>query len=151
VVLDYNDDFEVTWRDPEDGGLSWSYDAVHFPTPFPLLSQDIASLAFGEFGTRIAWVNGYPFRVFRLRPPAPELAERGFADVWFNDYLHRLRTVSESLAGADYESLPAEELAANLETYISQYGQAWYYTLDIFPGHGQTHARIDRVLRTRAG
>ncbi len=132
MVSSYNDDFEVTWRDPEDAKLTWKRFARP-DEPLPLLVQDILRIQQEEnSGQQPIWINGYAFVRFPLPPPRTppqEVVEQGISAIWFNEYQPRVRDTASNLRNANDESLPVEELAANLEGLSREMAQAFASTV----------------------
>ena len=134
MVLSYTEDFEVTWANPEDATEHWICQSFRFPDPKPLLNQEVITVFqerfLGSSGGRTIWVNGYSFiRLPSSAPlPAPEITERGTADVWFNDYQYRVRDTAERLRERDYDSMSNQDLAANLEALFKEMAEAFLYT-----------------------
>lgn len=130
MVLSFNDDFEVTWREPADAENTWLLDSVHWPLAQPRLSQEILGIFVGiGIEWDVVWVNGYMY-VRRLGPPPPrpEVLERGPSDVWFKDYQALVCTMSDEIRDGDYEVMTSEELAAAIPELAAKAGEALLYT-----------------------
>ena len=89
MVLECTERFEVTWEDPADAQLHWSWDKMHHSRPVPPLCFDLVeSESEIVFGSRLIHLNGYIFsHGFSMPSPPPEVQERGALDVWENDYV----------------------------------------------------------------
>jgi pyruvate,water dikinase len=115
VTVD-RDDFAVDWGDPEDAGLTWTFDAMHNPDPvLPLAQHFMRTNNRVVFGGRTRYVNGYGYALMTGIPaPTTELFSRGLS-VWDEDYVPRLDAFCRGVVARDWETMGTAELADELD------------------------------------
>lgn len=115
------DSFDVTWDDPADAALTWTWDRMHNPRPVvPFGRHYFAEIDRGITNARTRWVNGYPYQVgFDLPIPPREVAERGLS-IWTEDYVPRIRTWCTSVRTTDFDAMGDEELVAALDALVPE-------------------------------
>jgi pyruvate,water dikinase len=60
-------DFPVTWDDPADARLAWTFDKVHWPDPMPPLVFAVAGAALARGLTRASQAQERPIAAIRVR------------------------------------------------------------------------------------
>ena len=60
-------DFPVTWENPEDGRLHWTYDGYHYPEPVAPLEYELTAAIYEEGINRAIVELNIPFRVKSAR------------------------------------------------------------------------------------
>jgi pyruvate,water dikinase len=60
-------DFPVTWDDPADARLAWTFDKVHWPDPMPPLVFAVAGEALARGLTRASQAQERPIQAIRVR------------------------------------------------------------------------------------
>jgi pyruvate,water dikinase len=134
-VATCDEQFNVTWGDPENAKLSWQWDKMHQPLPIPALVADMRLDENIFDNTRTVTLNGYEYAANRTLPgPTPEVIERGAHAVWEDDYRHRVRTYCDGLRSADYDSMSAAELVDKLPSIAAEAGRTFRYTMYVVFG-----------------
>ena len=140
------DSFEVSWANPADAAITWTFDQVHAPRPLPPLSMHIwAEFYRAVLGAPVAVANGYGF-FGNMDIPAPtdEIMRRGVIDVWENDYLPSIRAHCERIRTADYSGMTATELVERLTEIVDETTEALRLTLVVvFAFMGPTLALVE--------
>ncbi|MGI8927340.1 MAG: PEP-utilizing enzyme [Tepidiformaceae bacterium] len=129
-----------------DRAFTWMYDPMHWPQPLPPLSQDIVrSIMTGAFQVETAFVNGYPFmKDYGPPPPTPEVLEKGAVRIWEDEFVPRIAAFCEAVRSADYESLPAADLAGRVPELFREAGEMYRCTMVvILPFMGPTLGLIE--------
>jgi pyruvate,water dikinase len=147
VVQSFTEDFRVTWKDPADGELTWTWDQMHFPRPVPPLTAHVLERLYYSvcMGTRSIIVNGYIYAFeLTLPPPTPEVLERGPFEVWETEYVPQVREACSRLRSTNYGAMSAAELADSLDRLITDANDAFRYTLVVvFAFMGPTFELVD--------
>jgi rifampicin phosphotransferase len=143
--LTATDSFEVTWSDPADAQLTWTFDQVHAPRPVPRLSMQV----FGTFyrdvlGAPAVVANGYGFfHDLTVPPPTQEIVERGVVPVWENEFLPRIREHCQRVRERDYKAMSASQLVEELKQLVPDTVELLRLTLIVvFPFMGPTLAFV---------
>ncbi len=146
MVVSYTDDFQVTWKNPEDAKLSWNFDPMHFPRPLTPLTGEFLDRMYSAFmGARTVYVNGYAFSsMVSPPPPTPEILRRGALDVWMNDYMPRVRDGCRRLRSTDYDGMSLEQLGAAADRILGDGVETFSYTMLVITGFmGPTFGFVD--------
>src|SRR5574341_664024 len=138
MVQSVSEDFTVVWDDPADAGLHWSWDKMHGPRLVPPLAADVNTLTNSAvFKGRSVSLNGYAYTTgIEFPTPTPEVNERGVHDVWWNDYVPRVRAACERVRNAGYNGMSATDLAEALDDIIAEASDAFRYTMVVAMAFG---------------
>ena len=129
-ILSHDDDFHVTWADPERNNESWVHDRLHAPWAMPPLTQAffvrIMDLA---FDVPTVFVNNFAF-MHDFGPPmtTAEVEARGPVPIWNEDFEPAVRAHCETMLTRDYASMSSEEIAQALPGYFDDSGRAFRLT-----------------------
>lgn len=136
MVAKFTDDFQVEWKNPEDSGLTWLYDPMHFPRPLvPLTGEFLDRMYSAYMSARTVYVNGFAFSSgMNPRPPSPEIVKRGAFDVWTNDNMPKAQRFCEELRSADYDSMGVAELGDSVEKIMAEAVEAFGLTMVVITG-----------------
>lgn len=136
MVQAFTDQFEVTWTDPADAGVTWLYDPMHFPRPLTPLAAELLRRIYEEFmSARTVFVNGYAFSTPPTpRPPTPAMLERGILDVWTNDFQPRIEANARAVRGADYERMELPALGDAVRQAVADSVRAFGYSMEAIAG-----------------
>jgi len=129
-----------------DPNASWMMDAMHFPRPLPLLSQEILGTTLRDaFKLDVTFVNGFGYaRDYAPPPPTAEVMEKGAVPIWENEFVPRIAEFCSNIRRADYTAIPAAELAGRLPGIFRDAAKAFEYTMIVvFPFMGPTLAAVE--------
>ena len=129
-VLSVTDDFQVTWRDPDDAQYSWLLDDAHYDRPMPHMAREVFSAIMATQGRRTAFLNGYAYAL-NSGPtlPGPELAGKDVFKVWRDEYLPRVKAGCAEIRSRDYASMSTPELAEALPGIFREAAALHYLTV----------------------
>lgn len=136
MVARFTEDFQVEWKHPEDGQLTWLYDPMHFPRPLlPLTGEFLDRMYTAYMSARTVYVNGFAFSTAPTpRPPSPEIMQRGAFDVWNKDCMPAVQTFSEDLRSADYDRMDVADLGDAAEEIMARAVAAFGLTMIVISG-----------------
>jgi len=136
MVARFTDTFQVEWKNPEDSGLTWLYDPMHFPRPLlPLTGEFLDRMYSAYMSARTVYLNGFAFSTPPTpRPPTAEIMQRGALDVWMKDCMPRIQKFAEEVRSADYESMSVTELGDSAEKIMDQAVDAFGLTMVVISG-----------------
>ena len=136
MVARFTDTFQVEWKNPEDSGLTWLYDPMHFPRPLlPLTGEFLDRMYSAYMSARTVYLNGFAFSTPPTpRPPTAEIMQRGALDVWMKDCMPRIQKFAEEVRSADYESMSVTELGDSTEKIMDQAVDAFGLTMVVISG-----------------
>jgi phosphohistidine swiveling domain-containing protein len=136
MVARFTEDFQVEWKHPDDGRLTWLYDPMHFPRPLlPLTGEFLDRMYSAYMSARTVYINGFAFTTgISPRPPTPEIMKRGVFDVWTKDCMPRVQTFSEELRAADYNRASLTELGDAVEIITARAVEAFGLTMIVISG-----------------
>ena len=151
-------DFPVTWDDPADQALFWTWDQMHHPHPVSPLGRDLFAIAFGSGMTKGLRGIGVPMRERRVRSintfyyaatiPDPErlptaqqtieaaVRERGpsMYQRWLDEYLPEVEAANDRLLGFDYRGASDAELMACIDWTFTALERMWEIHFSLMPG-----------------
>jgi pyruvate,water dikinase len=153
MVLSYNDAFEVVWEDPRRALESWVLDRLHCPWPLPPLSQAMYERLLAiAFGVPVVYVNGYAFgRDFGPPLATQEVEARGPIPIWEEEFEPKVRAHCLEMRGRDYDSMPAEDLVAQLPGYFDETATAFRYTTIVIFAFMRPTAALIKFLEAELG
>ncbi len=136
MVVSSSDDFQVTWKNPEDAKLSWSWDKMHYPRALAPLAGEAFEILFPHIlGGRLVMVNGYPYNFgMEPPPPPPEIFQRGAADVWENDNLPKVKAYCKRIRTTDFDQMTVKELAGSLRSLLQENAETFLHTMTVVIG-----------------
>jgi rifampicin phosphotransferase len=143
-------DFPVTWEDPDDAGLFWLRQRMHFPEPMTPLDEWFLHTEF-EGATRATQVydlpifakgrrfNTYAYAAIAPLPlPPEELADMGrraqeklgaamarLGEQWDNEFLPEIQRYLDDWAAFDLAGASMTELLAHLEAMVETRERLW--------------------------
>ena len=153
MVLSYNDNFEVTWKDPGSANESWVFDRLHAPWAQPPLTQALFERIMAiAFGVPTIFVNSYGFmRDFGPPLAPPEVEARGPIPIWEEEFEPKVRAACEEMRSRDYDSQPAVQLARDLPRYFDQTAESFRYTTIVIFAFMRPTARLIKFLESELG
>ncbi|HEY8838178.1 MAG TPA: PEP-utilizing enzyme [Dehalococcoidia bacterium] len=152
------DDFPVTWEEPEDQALLWSWDQMHHPHPITPLGRDLHAIAYGTGMTRGLRASGLPVKERRVRSintfsyaavvPDRELladtparmqaivAERGpgMYQRWLDEYFPEVDAANSKLLSFDYAAATDAELVDFIVETARLLERVWEIHFLLLPG-----------------
>jgi pyruvate,water dikinase len=144
--------FPVTWADPQEAGLHWTFDRMHAPDPIPPLIFSIQEETFPAGWTAAAQSYALPVKEMRIRrintylysavvplQATPEaLAERGkeseerlkeamarLADLWEEEWLPPVKDDIRFWEQFDLQEATTSHLLAHLEETLQRRRKQW--------------------------
>jgi rifampicin phosphotransferase len=129
LVSHYDDDFNVTWRDPKDAESIWAIDRIHFTHPVvPLTQAFYERIIASSWAARCVFINGYAYLKDFAPPPTPqEVIERGAPVVWQEKYLPLVKEICARIRVRDYDSMSAAEIVSLLPAVFQESADAFSY------------------------
>ena len=152
------EDFPVTWEDPADVALSWTWDQMHTPHPISPLGRDLLVFAFslgmtkGLRGSglpirerRACFVNTFFYEATILDPalladtPARMQAivrERGpgMYQRWLDEYLPEVEAANQQLLTFDYAGATDADLLTVIDETTQALERVWEIHFSLMPG-----------------
>jgi pyruvate,water dikinase len=130
VITESANSFTVDWEDPADAAITWSFDGMHHPAPLAPLTQHINRVNNEHvFKGRTRYVNGYAFSLLTGIPAPPrEAFSKGIA-IWTDDYEPRIARYCRDVVERDYDHLPAEALATEIESLFLRTAEHFQLTM----------------------
>ena len=145
-------DFPVTWDDPEEAQLLWTFDRMHSPDPIPPLIYTIQETTYAPGWTAAAQTYALPVQEMRVRrintylynavvpmQGTPEaLAERGkeserrfkeamarLGHLWENEWLPAIKDDIHFWEQFDLQAAATSQLLAHLEETLERRQKQW--------------------------
>lgn len=132
AALSVTRDFQVTWRDPADAGLSWLLDDAHYDRPMPLMAQEAFAAIMARAGRRTMFLHGYAFACNRgPTMPSPELEGRDVFQVWNEEYRPRVKAGCAELREQDWDALSTPALARELPELFQKAAELHFLTMSV--------------------
>lgn len=153
MVLNFTDDFHVTWADPARAGESWVHDRLHAPWAQPPLTQALFERIMAvAFGVPTVFVNSYGFmRNFGPPPATPEVEARGPIPIWEQDFEPHVRLACLEMRNRDYEALSTVQLAERLPQYFEETAEIFRYTTIVIFAFMRPTAALINFLEAEMG
>ncbi|MDP9237427.1 MAG: PEP-utilizing enzyme [Chloroflexota bacterium] len=136
MVSSYTKDFDITWKDPADAGLTWLYDPMHAPDPVCQAAGEFWDRMYEKYmSCRNTYVNRYAFSTQPTpRPPTPEILERGVLDVWTIDYLPEITSACARIRSKNYDAMSLPGLGDAIDGVMAEAVHAFGFTMKPITG-----------------